>query len=145
MKQLAQFIQEKLKINSKSKVNTKRRLSLKNLDDSYWQNFTCRSATDLGVFENDIKYKEDDETPQYFIDKVQYKEQLFCYWYDAISLGLEEFYDKFRKELINRKYTTEDDLDTCVIDIYIDGDPEIQKNCKRYFEKYNIMPENIHI
>lgn len=136
MKQLTQYIQEKLHV-SKYKEKEIRYLSNKDLPQEFWDNFTVHDG-DLNKFENDIKYRNDDKTPQDFIDKVKYKEQLFSYWFKAVEVGWEEGYDAFRNEIIKRKYATEDEIDSAGIEMYEIHDEKEKQNCLNYLKKYNI-------
>ncbi len=136
MKQLNQYIQEKLHV-SKYKKDKIRYLSNKDLPEDFFLNFTCHDG-DLNKFENDIKYRNDNKTPKDFIDKVEYKEQLFTYWYLAVEYGWEEGYDVFRSEIIKRKYATEDEIDSLVIEMYKIHDEIEKENCLNYLKKYNI-------
>lgn len=137
MKNCKDYILEALKINSKSKVNTIRRLSNKDLPNEFFDNFTAHGG-DLSNIYDDIFYRK--YTPEEFIKNLKYKEQLFCYFYECITLGWEEGYDAFRQEIIDRKYASEDNIDRAAIEIYKlnSRDNTIVKNCEKYFKKYNI-------
>lgn len=137
MKQLTQYIQEKLQLKKDSKVKAKRQLSPKDLPDNFWNNFTAKTIEDLNRFNYDIEGREEDQTPLYFIDKVKYKEQLFTYWFNAVEFGWEQGYDAFRQEIIKRKYATEDEIDAAAIEVYNTVDDKYKKNCEKYFQNYN--------
>ena len=74
MKQLTQYIQEKLHVSKYKKEKT-RYLSNKDLPQEFWDNFTVHEG-DLSKFEGDIECRNY-ITPKEFINKVKYKEQLF--------------------------------------------------------------------
>jgi len=138
MKQLKQIIQEKLKISSKSKVNTIRYLSKLDMPSGFLQNFQCKTSTDLDEIENNINSRK--LTPQEIINKITYKEQLFCYWYLAVANGWEEAYDIFKQEIIDKKYATEDELDANMINMLdtFKDDQKIKKNLLNYLDKYDV-------
>ena len=138
MKTLKEIIQEKLKINSKSKVNTIRYLSKKDMPSGFWKNFQCKSAKDLNEIENDVDSRN--KSPQELINKITYKEQLFSYWFQAITTNWEEGYDIFRQEIINKGYATEDELDAYIIDTldtFKDWMP-IKNYLLNYLDKYGV-------
>ena len=138
MKTLKQIILEKLKISSNTKISKTRYLSENDMPSGFLQNFQCKTSKDLDEIENDINSRK--LTPQQIIDKITYKEQLFCYWYLALLNGWEEAYDIFRQEIINKEYATEDELDANVISNYntFKDDQKIKKNLLNYLDKYDI-------
>ena len=138
MKTINNFIVEKLKINSKSKINTTRYLSKDDVPSGFLQNFQCKTSEDLYDIEKDIDSRK--QTPKEIINKITYKEQLFCYWYLAVINGWEEGYDIFRQEIINKGYATEDELDANVISNYdtFKFTKNIRKNLQNYLDKYDV-------
>jgi len=136
MKQLTQYIQEKLHISKYKKEKT-RYLSNKDLPREFWDNFTTRTSKDLNQFERDIKDKLYDVNT--LLKNIKYKEQLFTYWFEAIQIGWVEAYDVFRKEIINKKYATEDEIDAASIEVFdLCSDDNEKQNCLNYMKKYNI-------
>ena len=142
MKTINNFIVEKLKINSKSKINTTRYLSKDDMPSGFLQNFQCKNSKDLDKIEKNINLRK--QTPQEIINKITYKEQLFCYWYLAVTNGWEEGYDIFRQEIINKEYATEDELDANIINSFetFKFDKKIRKNLQNYLDKYDIKIKN---
>ena len=138
MNNLNNYIYEKLKINSKSKINTTRYLSKDDVPFGFLQNFQCKNSKDLNDIENDVKSRK--QTPQELIDKTTYKEQLFCYWFYALINGWEEGYDIFKQEIIDKEYATEDELDANVVDSLdtFKFDKKLKKNLQNYLDKYDI-------
>ena len=137
MKQLTQYIQEKLHISKYKKEKT-RYLSNKDLPEEFWDNFTVHEG-DLSKFEGDIECRNY-ITPKEFIDKVKYKEQLFSYWFKAVEVGWEEGYDAFRHEIIKRKYATENEIDSAAVEMYeLYSEKEIIDNIVEYLKKYDIV------
>ena len=138
MNKLQQYIQEKLKVGSKTKISKTRYLSKNNIPKGFWINFSCKTPEDLNDIENDIKSQK--QTPKELINKITYKEQLFCYWYEAICKNWEEGYNIFRQEIINNGYATEDELDAVVIDTIntFNDDKELVKNLYDYLDKYDV-------
>lgn len=132
------FIIEKLKINSKSKISKVRYLSKQDMGSEFLQNFQCKNSEDLDEIERDIDLQK--ETPQQLIDKITYKEQLFCYWFYSVIKNWEEGYDIFRQEIINRKYATEDELDACIIDMLdvYKNNEKVQNYLLNYLDKYDV-------
>ena len=136
MKQLTQYIQEKLHISKYKKEKT-RYLSNKDLPQEFWDNFTTRTSDDLNQFERDIKDKLYDINT--LLKNIKYKEQLFAYWFEAVQIGWVEAYDVFRKEIINKKYATEDEIDAASIELFdLCSDDNEKQNCLNYMKKYNI-------
>jgi len=138
MNKLQQYIQEKLKVGSKTKISKTRYLSKNNIPKGFWTNFSCKTPEDLNDIENDIKSQK--QTPKELINKITYKEQLFCYWYEAIYNNWEEGYNIFRQEIIDNGYATEDELDAVVIDTIhtFKDDKELVKNLHDYLDKYDV-------
>ena len=138
MKTLKQIIQEKLKVGSKTKISKIRYLSENDMPSGFLQNFQCKTSKDLDEIENNINSQK--LTPQEIINKITYKEQLFCYWYLASINGWEEGYDIFRQEIINKGYATEDELDANVISNYntFKDDQNVKKNLLNYLDKYDV-------
>jgi len=138
MKTLKQIIQEKLKVGSKTKISKTRYLSENDMPSGFLQNFQCKTSKDLDEIENNINSRK--LTPQEIINKITYKEQLFCYWYLALFNDWEEGYDIFRQEIINKGYATEDELDASVINNYntFKDDQQIKKNLLNYLDKYDV-------
>jgi len=137
MKQLTQYIQEKLHISKYKKEKT-RYLSNKDLPQEFWDNFTVYKG-DLSKFERDIECRNY-ITPKEFIDKVKYKEQLFSYWFKAVEVGWKEGYDAFRNEIIKRKYATENEIDSAAVEMYeLYSEKEIIDNIVEYLRKYDIV------
>lgn len=138
MKSINNFIVEKLKINSKSKINITRYLSKDIVPKDFLKNFRCKSAEDVDKIEKDIDSRK--QTPQELIDKITYKEQLFSYWYLSVIHGWEEAYDIFRQEIINKGYATDDELDAEMIsncDTF-KFDRQKSDNILRYLDKYDV-------
>lgn len=138
MKTINNFIVEKLKINSKSKINTIRYLSKDDVPINFTKNFSCKNSEDLNKIEKDIDSRK--QTPQELIDKITYKEQLFCYWYLSIISGWEEAYDIFRQEIINKGYATDDELDASIVSSYntFKFDKQKSDNMLSYLDKYDV-------
>ena len=123
MKQLTQYIQEKLHVSKYKKEKT-RYLSNKDLPQEFWDNFTVHEG----------------DSPKEFINKVKYKEQLFSYWFKAVEVGWEEGYDAFRHEIIKRKYATENEIDSAAVEMYeLYSEKEIIDNIVEYLRKYDIV------
>ena len=135
MKQLTQYINEKLHVG-KYKIH-KRLLSNNDLPKEFWDNFTTRTSDDLNQFEKDIKDKLYDVNT--LLKNIKYKEQLFTYWFEAVQIGWEEAYDIFRREIINKDYATEDEIDAASIELLeLCSDDAEKQNCLNYMKKYNI-------
>jgi len=137
MKKINNYIKEALKINSKSKVNTVRYLSEKDIPEHFFDNFTAQEG-DLDKFLQDIIDRK--KTPEEFIKDIRYKEQLFIYWFHSVCEGWKEAYDAFRTEIINKEYATENDLDATAIEIieFNKNNKEITNNIKNYLDYYNV-------
>jgi len=138
MKTINNFIVEKLKINSKSKINIIRYLSKDDVPINFTKNFSCKNSEDLNNIEKDIDSRK--QTPQELIDKITYKEQLFCYWYLSVICGWEEAYDIFRQEIINKGYATDDELDASIVSSYntFKFDKQKSDNMLSYLDKYDV-------
>ena len=130
-------LSEALKINSKSKVNTVRYLSNKDIPEHFFDNFTAHE-NDLDKFLKDIVDRK--KTPEEFIRDIRYKEQLFIYWFNSVYEGWKEAYDAFRTEIINKGYAKENELDATAIEMieFNKNNKEVVNNINDYLDYYNV-------
>ena len=120
MKQIITFINEKLKINSNSKVNTDS--GLRDLSDikskSFWElsyKSTGEESRDWAKAEGYFKKKS---KPERLVNSIKDRNKLIRRWYIFVAIGWEEAYQVFRNEIVNRGYYTEDELDKYILDRY---------------------------
>ena len=147
MNTLNNFIIEKLKINSNSKVNELRDLSsvdYKNVDKALFFNTYKEELTYQRYID---KFKKKTQTSQYiqdfFIENINSERDLLIYWYLSITNGLIELASFLKQKLIDRWSYSEDELDAYVLSRYqkLNGFNYTQENMKKYFKEYNIKYE----
>jgi len=147
MKQIITFINEKLKINSNSKVNTDS--GLRDLSDiksrSFWElsyKSPSEESRDWSKAEGYFKKKS---KPERLVNSIKDRNKLVRRWSIFVSIGWEEAYQVFRNEIVNRGYYTEDELDKYILDRYnkVKGfsttlAKERTENYKNYLEVNNV-------
>ena len=147
MNTLNNFIIEKLKINSNSKVNELRDLSsvdYKNVDKALFFNTYKEELTYQRYID---KFKKKTQTSQYiqdfFIENINSERDLLIYWYLSITNGLIELASFLKQKLIDQWSYSEDELDAYVLSRYqkLNGFNYTQENMKKYFKEYNIKYE----
>ena len=117
MKSIIDFINEKLIIKKSSK-------QLRNLDNikpygKIWE-YLCK-LTDSEKEKHFIKmkaYLNKGSKPQRLANSIKDIQKLIARWYVAILIEWVECALVFRDEIINRGYTTEDELDAFVLQQY---------------------------
>lgn len=148
MNTLNNFIIEKLKINSNSKVNALRDLSAvdyKNVDNGLFFN----TYNEMKTYQHYIKkFKIKPQTLQYIQDffkkNIKSERDLLIYWYLSITEeGLIELASFLKQKLIERWGYSEDELDAYILSRYkrLNGFNNTQENIKKYFKQYNIKYE----
>lgn len=120
MKQIISFINEKLKINSQSKVNTDSGLrDLSDIKTKHFYELNYRSPSeesrDWAKAEEYFKKKS---KPERLVNSIKDRNKLVRRWIIYVVLGWEEAYQVFRNEIVNRGYYTEDELDKYILDRY---------------------------
>lgn len=144
MRQLKEIILEKLKVNSKTKINQKRELDVN---------------TNIDYLESEIWFKDINEEQKYrhFVKRHKIKNDyksmiktssqrnLITWWYYAVVFGWEDGYKALKDEIIKRNSYSEDELDLYVLKRYskLEGFENTLKNMEKYFETYDIKYNKI--
>lgn len=138
MKQLNQFIQEKLKVNSNSKVNTKRDLT--NVDYEFVDNsLYFETSTQEKRCYHLINLKKAKNDYQSLL-KTKEVTKLLRYWFVCIGRnGWLEGAKALRGELITRGFS-EDELDAYILSKYnrYKGFNDIESNFEEYLDDVHV-------
>lgn len=131
MKQIITFINEKLKIGSKSKVNTDS--GLRDLSDvkfkAFWEISFKTPNMEHNEWNKVNEYFKKKSNPQRLVNSIKTRDKLVRRWWMFVSLGWEEAGQVFRSEIVKRGYYTEDELDKQILNRY--------ENLKRNSSKLN--------
>ena len=150
MNTLNNFIIEKLKISSSSKINRARNVSsvdYKNVDKRlFFNTFKEEMLYQIHI----DKFKKKTQTSQYiqdfFIENINTQRDLLVYWYLSITNGCIELASFLKQKLIERWNYSEDELDAYVLSRYkkLNGFNNTRQNIEKYFKEYNINYEELN-
>ena len=120
MKQIITFINEKLKIGSKSKVNTNLGLrDLSDVKDGRFFELNYKSPSEESRDWNKAaEYFRKKSKPERLVNSIKDRNKLVRRWLIYVQLGWEEAYQVFRDEIIKRGYHNEDELDKYILNRY---------------------------
>ena len=137
MKQLSEFIFEKLHISKYKKSNNLRNISncsFANLDMKLW----FESAKEEKKYNNLIKTRKNKGN----VESLKNAElrKLLVYWYLSITNGWLKGSIELKEEIIRRKLFDEDELDAYLLSKYkkCSGFEETEKNMEEYLDYYNV-------
>ena len=137
MKQLSEFIFEKLHISKYKKSNNLRNISncsFANLDMKLW----FESAKEEKKYSNLIKARKNKGD----VESLKNAElrKLLVYWYLSITNGWLKGSIELKEEIIRRKLFDEDELDAYLLSKYkkCSGFEETEKNMEEYLDYYNV-------
>ena len=137
MKQLSEFIFEKLHISKYKKSNSLRNISncsFANLDMKLW----FESAKEEKKYNNLIKARKNKGD----VESLKNAElrKLLVYWYLSITNGWLKGSIELKEEIIRRKLFDEDELDAYLLSKYkkCSGFEETEKNMEEYLDYYNV-------
>ena len=140
MKQIITFINEKLKIGSKSKVNTDS--GLRDLSDvkfkAFWEISFKTSSMEHNEWNKVDEYFKKKSNPTRLVNSIKDRAKLVRRWWMFVSLGWEEAGQVFRSEIVKRGYYTEDELDKQILNRYENLKRNSSKltNTIEHYEKY---------
>lgn len=141
MQTIVTFITEKLKIGSKSKVNTDSGLrdlsdkELKTLPEIYYKS-PAEESRDWTKAE---EYMNKKSKPQRLVNSIKDRNKLVRRWFIYVALGWEEASQVFRDEIIKRSYYNEDQLDGYILKRYNsckNSTGDIAKKRAENYQKY---------
>ena len=137
MRQLSEFIFEKLHISKYKKSNNLRNISncsFANLDMKLW----FESAKEEKKYNNLIKARKNKND----VGSLKNAElrKLLVYWYLSITNGWLKGSIELKEEIIRRKLFDEDELDAYLLSKYkkCSGFEETEKNMEEYLDYYNV-------
>jgi hypothetical protein len=137
MKQLSEFIFEKLHISKYKKSNNLRNISncsFANLDMKLW----FESAKEEKKYNNLIKARKNKND----VGSLKNAElrKLLVYWYLSITNGWLKGSIELKEEIIRRNLFDEDELDAYLLSKYkkCSGFEETEKNMEEYLDYYNV-------
>lgn len=137
MRQLSEFIFEKLHISKYKKSNNLRNISncsFANLDMKLW----FESAKEEKKYNNLIKARKNKGD----VESLKNAElrKLLVYWYLSITNGWLKGSIELKEEIIRRKLFDEDELDAYLLSKYkkCSGFEETEKNMEEYLDYYNV-------
>lgn len=140
MKQIITFINEKLKIGSKSKVNTDS--GLRDLSDvkfkAFWEISFKTPSMEHNEWNKVDEYFKKKSNPTRLVNSIKDRAKLVRRWWMFVSLGWEEAGQVFRSEIVKRGYYTEDELDKQILNRYENLKRNSSKlnNTIEHYEKY---------
>ena len=140
MKQIINYLTEKLKIGSQSKVNTSK--DLRDLSDVEVGNFfelryksPSEERRDWAKAE---EYFNKKSKPERLVNSIKDRNKLVRRWFIYVIKGWEDAYQVFRDEIIKRGYYDEDKLDKYILNRYNmlkNHSSKMEKTLENY-EKY---------
>ena len=137
MKQLSEFIFEKLHISKYKKSNNLRNISncsFANLDMKLW----FESSKEEKKYNNLIKARKNKND----VGSLKNAElrKLLVYWYLSITNGWLKGSIELKEEIIRRNLFDEDELDAYLLSKYkkCSGFEETEKNMEEYLDYYNV-------
>ena len=140
MQTIVTFITEKLKIGSKSKVNTDS--GLRDLSDvkfkAFWEISFKTPNMEHDEWNKVNQYFNKKSNPQRLVNSIKDRAKLVRRWWMFVSLGWEEAGQVFRSEIVKRGYYTEDELDKQILNRYENLKRSSSKlnNTIEHYEKY---------
>ena len=140
MQSIVTFITEKLKIGSKSKVNTDS--GLRDLSDvkfkAFWEISFKTPSMEHNEWNKVNEYFKKKSNPQRLVNSIKTRDKLVRRWWMFVSLGWEEAGQVFRSEIVKRGYYTEDELDKQILNRYENLKRNSSKlnNTIEHYEKY---------
>jgi len=140
MQTIVTFITEKLKIGSKSKVNTDS--GLRDLSDvkfkAFWELSFKTPSMEHNEWNKVNQYFNKKSNPQRLVNSIKTRDKLVRRWWMFVSLGWEEAGQVFRSEIVKRGYYTEDELDKQILNRYENLKRNSSKltNTIEHYEKY---------
>lgn len=140
MLNITNFISEKLKIGSKSKVNTDS--GLRDLSDvkfkAFWEISFKTPSMEHTEWNKANEYFRKQSNPKRLVNSIKDRGKLVRRWWMFVSLGWEEAGQVFREEIVKRGYYTEDELDKQILNRYENLKRISSKltNTIEHYEKY---------
>ena len=152
MKKLIDII-EGLKINSKTKVNTKeplRDVSSANISGIDRDTRTKTPAQSEAHWKKMEYYFNKKSDPKRLANSIKDDKKLLIRWEIAVAIGWLECATVFRQTIVNRGYYTEDQLDNYIVRNYnivknSKNSTAIErcKNYKEYLDEFNVKYDNV--
>ena len=140
MRQLVSFIQEKLKIGSKSKVNNFKKYTDDEIDELLKK--YSRNDVPQGL-KTDIYYKTPGEEwrhrekmegyykkgskPERLVASIKNREKMIKRWDIAMNMEWDDAAEVFKDEIIKRGYYTEDELFAYIVVFKVKSNPDKYK------------------
>ena len=120
MNNIKEYIIEKLKIGSKSKINTD--TDLRDLSHvkfhAFWETTFKTPKMEQDEWDKVNQYFNKKSNPQRLVNSIKDRAKLVRRWWMFTYIGWEEAAQIFRNEIIDRKYYNADELDKCILDKY---------------------------
>lgn len=123
MKNLLEYITEKMVFNSKNTNNKLREIDLTSLSSTH-DNIILKYIKDFGILSpakqeshyNKMKqYQDKGSSPKRLANSIKDKSKLIYRWYTAIQNGWIDCAAIFRDEIIDRNYCTENEIDGAIL------------------------------
>ena len=149
MKHFTNFILEKLKITTDTKVRTKndfKDLSEVKIPGELYQDLMSKTPSEEATNHNKMAaYKKKGSKPTRLLGDIKNKKKLVSRWYIAITINWLECAKVFKQGIIERGYYSEDELDAYVLSKYKSlkkyGLPNVIKGIEEYLDYYGIKYE----
>ena len=146
MKNIKNFILEKLKINHNTKINNSddglRDLSSVSIPNALHQDLYATPGRESGHYKKMEAYQNKGSKPQRLLQDIKDKKKLLFRWRAAIELNWIECAKVFRQGIIDRGYYTGDELDAYILKKYNSTYKNSFKNIKdgveKYLQEYNV-------
>lgn len=120
MKQIINYLTEKLKIGSQSKVNTDKDLrDLSDVEDGNFFELHYKSPSEeRRDWAKAEEYFNKKSKPERLVNSIKDRSKLVRRWFIYVMKGWEDAYQVFRDEIVKRGYYTEDKLDKHILNRY---------------------------
>ena len=147
MKNIKNFILEKLKINHASKVNDTsglRDLSSTSIPNALQNDMYTKTPGEESTHYNKMEaYKKKGSKPIRLLNSIKDRKKLVYRWYVAIVINWLECAKVFRQGIIDRGYYNEDELDAYVLKRYNSSlknskVPNVKEAVEKYLQEYNV-------
>ena len=140
MKQIINYLTEKLKIGSQSKVNTDKDLrDLSDVEDgNFFELYYKSPSEESRDWAKAEEYFNKKSKPERLVNSIKDRNKLVRRWFIYVMKGWEDAYQVFRGEIVKRGYYTEDELDKYILNRYNklkSGSVKMEKTLEHY-EKY---------
>lgn len=153
MKSIIKYINEALKIGSKTKVNTKgplRDVSSANISGIYKDARAITPAQSEAHWKKMEYYFNKKSDPKRLANSIKDNKKLLIRWEIAVMIGWLECATVFRQAIIDRGYYDEDQLDNYIIRDYNivknsknNISIERRKNYEEYLDEFNVKYDKV--